>query len=174
MKVILLLVVLLSINIVQSIENGEETPFEDYVEDDFRILTFDDVENDGIDDEMPKDFQENTKILKTKGLRCKEQLSSIKKLIKELFLGKNINNLPYESYGKFDELKSLPPFPKVDQTVNDEEAVREKRSVVRNKASSYSNKMDNNIKDSPMRNDFPTNSKFHGFNVLNDFQDDNE
>lgn len=70
MKVALMLVVLLSINIVQSIENGQETPFEDYTEDDFRILTFDDdVVNDGINDEMPKDFQEYTKILKTKG--CK-------------------------------------------------------------------------------------------------------
>lgn len=72
MKVILLLVVLLSINIVQSIEDGQETPFEDYTEDDFRILTFDDdVVNDGIDnDEMPKDFQEYSKIFKTKG--CKQ------------------------------------------------------------------------------------------------------
>lgn len=74
----------------------------------------------------------------------------------------------------FDELKSLPPFPKVDQTIKDEEAVREKRSVVRKKTSSYSNKMDSNIRDSPMQDDFPTNSKFHGFNVLSDFQDDNE
>lgn len=66
MKLILLLVVLLSINIVQSIDNGQETPFEDYTEDDFRILTFDDDVVDGINDEMPEDFQ-NTKILKTKG-----------------------------------------------------------------------------------------------------------
>lgn len=67
MKVILLLVVLLSINIVQSIENEKETFLEDYAEDDFRILTFDDVENEIMNDEMPTDFQENTKIFKTKG-----------------------------------------------------------------------------------------------------------
>lgn len=60
MKLVLLLVVLLSINIVQSIENGQETPFEDYTEDDFRILTFD-------DDVVNDDFQEYTTILKTKG-----------------------------------------------------------------------------------------------------------
>lgn len=82
--------------------------------------------------------------------------------------------MPYENYGKFDELKSLPPFPNVDQTVKDEEVVREKRSVVGKKISPYSNKMDSNIRDSPMQDDFPTNSKFHGFNVLSDFQDDNE
>lgn len=82
--------------------------------------------------------------------------------------------MPYESYGKFDQLKRLPPFPKDDQNANDEEAVREKRSLVGQKASPYSNKMDINIIDSPMQDDFPTNSKFHGFNVLSDFQDDNE
>lgn len=91
-----------------------------------------------------------------------------------MFLGKNVKNLPYENYGKFDELKNLPPFPKADDVAKDEEVVREKRSLIGNKLSPYSNKMDNNIKDTPMQDDFPTNSKFHGFNVLSDFQDDKE
>lgn len=61
------MVVLLSINIVQSIENEEDTYLEDYAEDDFRILTFDDVENEIMNDEMPTEFQENSKIFKTIG-----------------------------------------------------------------------------------------------------------
>ena len=65
MKVILLMVVLLSINIVQS----KDDSFEDNAEDDFRILPFDnDVQNDGING-MNDEFQENTVISKTKGLR---------------------------------------------------------------------------------------------------------
>lgn len=59
------MVVLLSINIVQS----KDDSFEDNAEDDFRILPFDnDVQNDGING-MNDEFQENTVISKTKGLR---------------------------------------------------------------------------------------------------------
>lgn len=79
--------------------------------------------------------------------------------------------MPYESLDEFDKLKTNPPFPDV---VNDElenEIARGKRGVF-NAFKKTSNKMDQTIRDTP--EEFPPNSKFTGFNILNDFGEDSK
>lgn len=86
------------------------------------------------------------------------------------FPGENSENLPYESLDEFDKLKSNPPFPTNFNDESEDENSRDKRdnkAMFSNEGGNL-NKMDETIRDTP--EEFPENSKFHGFHVLNDLE----
>lgn len=90
-------------------------------------------------------------------------------------LGEDPEKLPYESLDEFDKLKSNPPFPTDFNDETENEIARRKRSNSKglfSKKNKKNNKMDETIRDTPV--DVQDNSKFHGFNVLNDLARDEE
>lgn len=90
-------------------------------------------------------------------------------------LGADPENLPYESLDEFDTLKSNPPFPTDFNDELDNEVRREKRGYSKSLLSQVFQKKNHNKMDEKIRDDeSPDNSKFHGFNVLNDLEEKDE
>lgn len=90
-------------------------------------------------------------------------------------LGEDPENLPYESFDDFDTLKSNPPFPTDFNDELDSEVGREKRDNSKTILSKIFPKKNENKMDEKIRDDESLdNSKFHGFNVLNDLNDKDE
>lgn len=90
-------------------------------------------------------------------------------------LGEDPENLPYESLDEFDKLKINPAFPTDFNDESENEIEREKRETKKGLFGSVfpskknKNKMDENIRDAPV-----DNPKFHGTNIMNDLEKNDE